>query len=157
MRISFDVDDTLVCYQPGVACEPCRVPWYLKPWYKEPLRKGALALMTQLIKDGWDVGIYTTSYRETYYLKRFLKVYGIHLSFAINQRMHEEIAQAEGRSGFPSKFPRLFGIALHVDDSEGVALEGKAHNFSVVVVRPEDEQWAEKVLQAADQIRKSRC
>jgi hypothetical protein len=35
---------------------------------------------------------------------------------------------------------------VHVDDAEGVALEGKSHRFHVVVVSPNDPNWTEKVL-----------
>ena len=48
----------------------------------------------------------------------------------------------------PSKYPPAFGIDLHVDDSEGVAEEGKLHRFEVVVVSPYDEDWVARVLKA---------
>lgn len=35
--ISFDLDDTLICYQPGTPREPNRVPRLLRPWFREPL------------------------------------------------------------------------------------------------------------------------
>src|SRR5262249_34681987 len=40
MRISFDLDDTLICYQPGVPCEPS-LPWHWRLLGgNEPLRRG---------------------------------------------------------------------------------------------------------------------
>jgi hypothetical protein len=50
----------------------------------------------------------------------------------------------------PSKYPPAFGIHLHVDDSVGVAMEGQDHQFAVVVVSPEDPDWAARVLAAVD-------
>jgi hypothetical protein len=67
----------------------------------------------------------------------------------VNQTQHDRVV---GRSG-PSKLPPAFGIALHVDDSEGVALEGERYGFSVVVVSPDDLEWTSRVLEAVD----SRC
>jgi len=32
-------------------------------------------------------------------------------------------------------------IGLHVDDSDGVRMEGKQHGFHVVVVTPDDSHW----------------
>ena len=63
MRISFDLDDTLVCYQPGVPQEPC-LPWYLR-WLavNKPLRLGTVNLFRKLRGRGWEVWVYTTSYR----------------------------------------------------------------------------------------------
>ena len=38
-----------------------------------------------------------------------------------------------------------------MDDSEGVQIEGLRHGFRVVVVRPDDRQWAQQVLGAVAQ------
>ena len=51
----------------------------------------------------------------------------------------------------PSKYPPAFAIDLHVDDSEGVRLEGQRHGFAFVVVSPEDPDWTARVLDAADE------
>ena len=42
--------------------------------------------------------------------------------------------------------PPAFDIDLHVDDSEGVQIEGAQHGFRVIVVNPEDEHWTQRVL-----------
>lgn len=52
----------------------------------------------------------------------------------------------------PTKNPAAFGIALHIDDSEGVRQEGEAHGFRVLVISRNDEDWTDRVLQAADAI-----
>jgi hypothetical protein len=52
----------------------------------------------------------------------------------------------------PSKYPPAFDIDLHVDDSEGVRMEGDEFGFRVVVVRPDDENWTERVLDAVSHI-----
>lgn len=53
-----------------------------------------------------------------------------------------------GLSKIPSKFPPAFDIDLHVDDSEGVQVEGNDYGFHVVVVHPQDEHWVQRVLEA---------
>ena len=58
------------------------------------------------------------------------------------------LVAAHGFSRLPSKLPPAFGIDLHVDDSEGVRLEGVRHGFRVVVVRPDDQHWTRRVLDA---------
>ena len=45
-----------------------------------------------------------------------------------------------------SKYPPAFGIDLHVDDSEGVGMEGKQHRFRVIVVSPADPEWTTRIL-----------
>jgi hypothetical protein len=64
----------------------------------------------------------------------------------VNQHRHERVV---GRRG-PSKYPPAFGINLHVDDSTGVAEEGRRNGFEVVVVAPQDVDWAARVLEAVE-------
>ncbi|WP_422929287.1 hypothetical protein [Singulisphaera sp. PoT] len=153
MRISFDLDDTLICYQPGTPCEPRprRVRWLLTS--REPLRSGSRELMLALERRGWEVWIYTTSYRTPWSVRRWLKSYGIRVGRVINQKGHERRIRQATPPRPPSKHPGLFDIDLHVDDLEGVRIEGEWHGFRVLVVAPDDVEWAEKVLSAAEAIR----
>ena len=142
LRVSFDVDATLTGI-PDMPCEPLLPRWrrWLSP---EPLRLGAVALMRELIRRDMEVWIYTTSFRTPRSLRGWLHAHGIVISGAINQTRHDQVV---GRAG-PSKLPLAFGIDLHVDDSEGVALEGQRHGFAVVQIRPEDVHWPGRVLAA---------
>ena len=89
MLISFDLDDTLICYGDGFLHEP-RLPFYLR-WlvHDEPLRFGARTLMRQLRERGCDIWIYTTSYRSPSEVSRWLRLHGICVSKVINQILHE--------------------------------------------------------------------
>src|SRR5262245_60228292 len=144
MRISFDVDDTLVCDSSVPTEQP--IPWWKRWWYPEPLRGGTRGLMLELLAGGHQLWIYTTSYRPARYLRGWFKSFGIPIYEVVNQLRHERVV---GRQG-PSKYPPAFGIDLHVDDSEGVAEEGERHRFRVVVVSPEDPDWGAKVLEAVE-------
>ncbi len=57
MRISFDLDDTLVGYRVSTANEP-RLPWHARLFAgHEPLRLGAPWLIRELQARGWEVCI----------------------------------------------------------------------------------------------------
>jgi hypothetical protein len=144
MRISFDIDDTLVC-DSSVPVEQF-VPRWRRWWYPERLRRGTRDLLRQLLDRRHQVWIYTTSYRSTRYLRGWFGSIGIPISGVVNQHHHERVV---GRQG-PSKYPPAFGIDLHVDDSEGVAIEGRRHRFRVVVVTPGDADWTVRVLEALE-------
>ena len=90
--------------------------------------------------------MYTTSYRPPRYLRGWFRSFGVRLYDVVNQDRHECVV---GRYG-PSKYPPAFAIDLHIDDSEGVAEEGRMHGFSVVVVRPGDPQWTTRILETVD-------
>lgn len=145
MRISFDVDDTIVC--------DCRVPteqhlsWWARCFFAEPLRRGTRELFRTLLAEKHELWIYTTSYRSRFYLQTWFRCLGIRISDVVNQSGHEQmLAQHHFPHHSPSKFPAAFGIDLHIDDSPGVAEEGREFGFCVLVVDPLDEGWAEQVL-----------
>lgn len=144
MRISFDLDDTLVC-GPAVPSEQF-VSWWRRWLYRESIRSGTRALMSELAAGRHELWVYTTSFRSPRYLRGWFAGFGVRLSGVVNQDRHEGVAARRG----PSKYPPAFGIDLHVDDSEGVAEEGRRHGFDVVVVSPDDPRWAARVLDAVD-------
>ncbi|MDY3559745.1 hypothetical protein R5W23_000903 [Gemmata sp. JC673] len=120
MRISFDLDDTLICYHDGARHDPNRVWRLLRGWLHEPLRSGAGALLRELGRDH-ELWVYTTSYRDPRTVWWWLRCYGVRLGYVVNQYRHE---RTFGRRG-PSKCPAQFGIHLHIDDSWGVWEENR--------------------------------
>jgi hypothetical protein len=147
MRVSFDLDDTLICYQQGVPREPSRIPFFLKPWLNEPLRQGTRALITELKAQGCDVWVCTSSSRSPFLVRVWLALYGVWINNVVTQETYVAYLKRFPDSKPPSKNPRVFGIELHIDDSEGVKREGELYGFDVLVIAHDDEQWAERVLQ----------
>ena len=147
MRISFDLDETLILStnQPS---EPPPPLWRRWP-HSEMLRLGAVALMRSLADLDCSLWIYTTSFRSPRSIRRWARSYGIVLEDIVNQDRHDKVV---GRSG-PSKYPPAFGIDLHIDDLDGVAIEGERHGFDVLVIAPEDPDWSCRVLEAVQERR----
>ncbi|HEX8957573.1 MAG TPA: hypothetical protein VF798_14930 [Burkholderiaceae bacterium] len=88
MRISFDLDDTLICCRLEVPREP-RLSWHRRLLSsQEPLRRGAVALMRQLRHEGWELWIYTTSLRKPAAVRRWFRFHGIDIARVINQEVH---------------------------------------------------------------------
>lgn len=144
-RVSFDLDDTLIC-QPAIPAEP--PPPFWRRWLtREPLRRGAVELIQTLRNRRCSIWIYTTSYRSPSAIRRWGRAYGLCFDGIVTLTEHDRIV---GRSG-PSKYPPAFGIDLHVDDLPGVAIEGKRHSFATIIVAPDDPDWSRPVLAAVDQ------
>jgi hypothetical protein len=150
MRISFDLDDTLICYHPDVPREPRLPLLYRLLAGDEPLRLGARSLLKTLRDRGCELWIYTTSYRSPAAVRLWLWCHGLRVARVINQAVHDAHFPRTGHHYPPSKNPGAFGIDLHIDDSDGVRMEGEQHGFSVVVVSPDDPAWTEKILQWVD-------
>ncbi len=147
LRISFDLDDTLICYGDGAECEP-RLPWLLRLLVRdEPLRRGARRLLRELNDRGHEVWVYTTSHRGARAVRRWFRAHGVRVARVVNGTEH---AKCFGQGSAPTKRPHAFGIDLHVDDSPGVAIEGEQYGFRVCVVEPSASDWEERVLMAVD-------
>jgi hypothetical protein len=158
-RISFDLDDTLVCSGSDALTEEGPFPAFIHRWFGEPLRQGTCSLIRELRRRKCSVWIYTTSGRSPFYVRRWLWLHGIRVDGVVNSERHRRGLAAHGFSCLPSKFPPAFGIDLHVDDSAGVQMEGDAHGFRVLVVHPEDRHWTKRVLDtvAYVQAARNRC
>jgi len=154
LRISFDIDDTLACQALHSDAEPSRLPAFIHRWLGEPLRIGTRSLIRELRRQDCSVWVYTSSGRTPAYIRRWLMLHGIHVDGVVNSVRHRHALTARGLSNAPSKLPCAFDIDLHVDDSEGVQMEGQHHGFRVVVVRPDDQQWAQQVLDAVAQVQR---
>lgn len=148
IRVSFDLDDTLTSHSSRVPTEGGLFPKFIHRWFGEPLRRGTTGLLRELRRRGCSIWIYTSSGRSPSYIRRWLLLHGIQVDGVINSERHRRFSHRHYLERVPSKFPPAFGIDLHVDDSEGVGMEGAEHGFRVVVVDPHDEQWTEKVLAA---------
>jgi hypothetical protein len=153
-RISFDVDDTLVCRGACGGLEGGVLPPFIHRWLCEHLRPGTRSLIRELKQRGWSVWVYTTSLRTPFQVRFWLLLHGITIDGVINDDRHRRELSTRRFSRLPSKYPPAFNIDLHVDDSEGVGLEGEQHGFKVVVVEPDDTKWTEKVLKAACNVTK---
>ena len=148
MRISFDVDDTLVLHGLDAPPEGGRFPAFIRRWFGEPLRRGTCSLMRELRRRGCSVWIYTSSGRTPFDIRLWMFLHGIRIDGVVNDERHRRGLAGRRFSRLPSEYPPAFDIDLHVDDSEGVLREGREHGFRVVVVSPSDERWAERVLDA---------
>jgi phosphoserine phosphatase len=140
MRIAFDLDNTLIRSAHDFALEtPTRKLW-ARLLGKESLRAGIIELAAHCQQQGWQVWVYTTSYRSPGYIRRLFWLYGIQLAGVVNQARHDREVRVRS-----TKYPPQFGIDLLLDDSEGVRQEGERHGFRVLVISPTDTAWVGKV------------
>jgi hypothetical protein len=128
--------------------EAGRFPEFICRWFGEPLRRDTCSLIRQLRQRGCSIWIYTSSLRTPFQIRLWLLLRGVRIDGIINDERHRRELAGRRFSRLPSKYPPAFGIDLHVDDSEGVRMEGDMHGFRVVVVRPDDERWTQRVLDA---------
>jgi len=140
MRIAFDLDNTLIRGTHAFALETPTRRFWARLLGKESLRAGVVELVAHCQRRGWEVWVYTTSYRSAGYIRRLFWLHGIRLAGVVNQARHEREVRVRS-----TKYPPQFGIDLLVDDAPGVGLEGERHGFAVLVIDPADAEWVAKV------------
>lgn len=140
MRIAFDLDNTLIRGKYAFALETPKRRFWARLLGKEALRAGTVELAEYCRQRGWEIWVYTTSYRGAGYIRRLFWLHGIRLAGVVNQARHDR--EVTVRS---TKYPPQYGIDLLLDDSEGVRLEGERHGFAVLVIDPTDAEWVAKV------------
>lgn len=151
--ISFDLDDTLFVSLKDIKTEPdLKFPW--NRMYKEKLRAGTVELFHKLQSMGIDTWIYTTSFRSESYIRSLFKHYGVNLSVIINGARHKAEVQGRKAEPMPSKYPAKYRIDLHVDDDVSVAQNGEIYGFRVHIIGPQDDEWAEKIINKMQMLKK---
>lgn len=151
MRISFDLDDVLFVSPERYETEPAP-PFPHSRLFKERLRKGTPELIHALQDEGFEVWIYTSSYRKASYLRNLFRAYGIRFDGIVNAQRHEKEVQRDRKQLLPQKMPSFYHISLHVDDEKSVEKNGRLFGFRTIRVYEPDEHWGEKVLEEARRI-----
>ena len=143
MHVSFDLDSTLIAHGGEFEVEP--VVWWARRLGIEPLRARTRELVRELQRRGHTVSVYTTSFRSAWRIRATFVYHGLRLAQVISEQQNQATLSKHGIAA--SKYPPAYGFDVHVDDSRGVAMEGKNLGFEVIVVRPEQEDWREVVLE----------
>lgn len=152
MRVSFDLDEVIFVSPKDHKTEPpLRYPF--NRIFKERVRLGTPKLINELQKQGYEVWVYTSSYRSIKYIKGLFHLYGISFDGIVNAQRHNKEVQGNRTEPMPQKMPTHYRISLHVDDEEVFAAYGKEYGFDVFPLKAQDDDWAEKVIAMASQVR----
>ncbi|MFT4668231.1 MAG: hypothetical protein ACI8YQ_001023 [Polaribacter sp.] len=146
MIISFDIDETLISHVNEFQSES---PTIRSRIFKtEKIRKGTIKLFQKIKEENHEIWIYTTSFRSQLKLRLTFFAYGLYPTKFINETLNRKALKKANCTA--SKNPNLFGIDIHVDDSEGVRIEGERYEFKTIIVKPDDINWQAKVLAACN-------
>ena len=139
MRISFDLDETIISRNSDWEVEPDLRGFRGE---KERLRKGTVELFKWIREQNHEIWIYTNSYRGRKALESWFKDCGIPVDGVIDQIVHEQKRNEEDRMIKLEKNPEWFGIDLHFDD-----LDELAGQEGVCKIDPLDASWTDTVKQ----------
>jgi len=153
MRVSFDLDEVLFVSPKTHKTEP-ELKFPLNKIFKERLRLGAPELIHKLQQLGYDVWVYTSSYRTERYIRTLFKLYGIKFDGIINAQRHLKEVQKDNKFIYPQKVPSKYRISLHIDDETVICSAGRQYGFEAYQLDAQDDDWVQKVIDRANQIKK---
>ncbi|MBR7074113.1 MAG: HAD family hydrolase [Oscillospiraceae bacterium] len=153
MRVSFDLDEVLFVSPKTHKTEPL-LPFPLRNFFRERLRLGTPALIHALQSMGYEVWVYTSSFRSEGYIRHLFRCYGVKFDGIVNGERHLREVQCDRKERLPQKVPSHYRISLHVDDESVIVTSGRQLGFNVYQLDAQDDNWKEKVIARADEIRR---
>ena len=153
MRVSFDLDEVLFV-SPETHKTEKAPPFPLNMIYKERLRLGTPELVWELQILGYEVWVYTSSFRSERYIRNLFRLYGVRFDGIVNGERHLREVQRDNKTTLPQKLPNRYRISLHVDDEEVICSLGAQYGFRTYQLNAEDDNWKEKIIQRAEEIKK---
>ncbi len=151
MRVSFDLDEVLFVSPKTHKTEPPPA-FPFDRLFPERLRLGTPRLINELQALGYEVWVYTSSYRTERYIKRLFRLYGVRFDGIVNAQRHLREVQGDRTTVLPQKLPNHYQISLHVDDEEVICTQARQNGFQAYQLNAQDDDWAEKILQRAKEI-----
>lgn len=153
MRVSFDLDEVLFVSPETHKTEPA-LPFPLRNIYKERLRLGTPDLIHALQKMGYEVWVYTSSFRSDRYIRGLFRCYGVRFDGIVNGTRHLKEVQRDNKTVLPQKLPNRYRISLHIDDEEAICSSAGQFGFRAYQLNADDDNWKEKIIERAEKIRK---
>ncbi len=153
MRISFDLDEVLFVSPDTHKTEPPLI-FPLNKIFQERLRLGTPDLVRALQKMGYEVWVYTSSFRTERYIKTLFRLYGVKFDGIVNAQRHLREVQQGHKEILPQKMPSKYRISLHIDDEAIICSQGRQYGYEAYQLDADDDSWKEKIIERADWIRK---
>ena len=153
MRVSFDLDEVLFVSPATHKTEPLPV-FPLSRIFRERLRLGTPDVVRTLQQMGYEVWVYTSSFRSERYIRWLFRLYGVRFDGIVNGHRHLKEVQRNNRTVLPQKLPNRYRISLHVDDEEVICSLGSQYGFRTYQLDAQDDDWKSKIIDRAQQIEK---
>ncbi len=153
MRVSFDLDEVLFVLPETHKTEPALI-FPLNKIFRERLRLGTPELIGELQKLGYEVWVYTSSFRSESYIKWLFRFYGVRFDGIVNGERHLKEVQRNNKTILPQKLPNRYRISLHIDDETIICSMGRQYGYHTSQLEAQDDDWKEKIIARAEEIKR---
>lgn len=153
MRVSFDLDEVLFVDPATHKTEKPPV-FPFDRLFRERLRLGTPEAVNRLQALGYEVWVYTSSFRSERYIRRLFRLYGVRFDGIVNGMRHLKEVQKDNKTVLPQKMPSRYRISLHIDDETVICSLGPQYGFKSYRLDAQDDDWVEKVIERAEKIKR---
>ena len=153
MRVSFDLDEVLFVDPATHKTEKPPV-FPFNRLFRERLRLGTPEAVNRLQALGYEVWVYTSSFRSERYIRRLFRLYGVRFDGIVNGMRHLKEVQKDNKTVLPQKMPSRYRISLHIDDETVICSLGPQYGFKSYRLDAQDDDWVEKVIERAEKIKR---
>ena len=154
-RVALDLDE-VVFGKEGEDNLEKKLPFPFNYEYKQRLRSGIPALFHYLTSHDYDIWVYTSSFRSESYIKGLFRCYGVKFDGIVNGNRHLKEVQKDSKTILPQKIPSRYRISLHVDDETVICSWGREYGFDTYQLEAQDDDWKDKIIARAAEIRAKR-
>ncbi len=112
----------------------------------ERLRMGTRRLFAWLQEAGFEISIYTSSFRSHSEIRKIFKRHDIEIAQVVNGDDHQGVLAGTRAS----KRPECFGFDIHVDD-ESIGNPQMEDSGQVIIVDCQDTLWVEHIIKRIQQ------
>jgi hypothetical protein len=153
MRVSFDLDEVLFVLPETHKTEP-ELIFPFNRIFRERLRFGTPELIRTLQELGYEVWVYTSSFRSESYIKWLFRFYGVRFDGIVNGERHLKEVQRNNKTILPQKLPNRYRISLHIDDETIICSMGRQYGYHTYQLEAQDDDWKEKIIARAEEIKR---
>lgn len=138
--VSFDLDEVLLT-------DGVRVPrdrrffWPLSKVFPETLRLRTTSLIRELHREGYDVWVYTGSYRTAGYIRELFFLHGTKVDGVVNGMKHSDVSLQEV---FRAKYETI----LHIDNESVTRVCPGTKEYEVLELHADGHTWASEAMKA---------
>ena len=120
-------------------------------YHRIPIKRSRINKLQSM---GYEVWVYTSSFRSERYIKTLFWLYGVRFDGIVNGTRHLKEVQRDHKTVLPQKLPNHYRISLHVDDESVICTLGPQYGFRTYQLEAQDDDWKEKIIARAEEIRK---
>ena len=138
MRVSFDLDEVLICDPDKYPAE--KLPFPLNVAFPETIRKNAGLLTAALCDFSFDVWVYTGKFYSSRHVKALLGIHRGRVSGVING-----VNKKYSDSPIQESFRNKYRVAVHIDNESIIWIDTRKKEYEIIDIKS-DKYWANKAF-----------